>query len=149
MKFCLVAALLMSAILLGCSSDSPGPTDTPSLADDSSLVTAEAIESFSERFAQNVQAPRAVQIPESVDIDEVASLLRLEFTLRRDVPAEVASYWRVSSVREKSNHWEVTIESIAGENFFSGSQFFVRQDDGAFQPVEAEDVGETPTTVVS
>ena len=139
----------MSLLLLGCSDDSPSAIDTPPLAEESSLVTAEAIESFSERFSQNVHAPEAVWIPASIDIDEVASLVRSEFTLQRVVPADVASYWHVSSVREKSTHWEVAIESVAGENFFAGSQFFVRQDDGTFRPVEAKDVGETPTTVVS
>ena len=90
-----------------------------------------------------------MQIPVSFNIDELASLISPEFTLRRAVPAEVVSYWRVSSVREKSKHWEVIIESISGENYFAGSQFFVRLDDGTFESVEAKEVNETPTTVVS
>ncbi|MDE0700171.1 MAG: hypothetical protein OXH61_05545 [Acidimicrobiaceae bacterium] len=53
------------------------------------------------------------------------------------------------SVREKSEHREVVIESVADENFFAGSQFFVRQDAGTFRSVEAKEIGETPTTVVS
>lgn len=142
-------ALMLSVFLLSCSNDSSSAIDTPLLAEETALVTAEAIESFDEWFSRNVQEQEVVLIPASIDIAELASLLGPEFALRRGLPADVVSYWRVSSVREKSEHWEVTIESVAGENFFAGSQFFVRQDDGTFDPVEAKEVGETPTTVVS
>ena len=149
MTFRLGTALLTSVVLLACSSDSPTTVDDSSQAAETSLVAAEAVESFSERFSENVQAPEVVQIPVSFNIDELASLISPEFTLRRAVPADVVSYWRVSSVREKSKHWEVIIESISGENYFAGSQFFVRLDDGTFESVEAKEVNETPTTVVS
>ena len=144
MTFRLGVALLTSVFFLACSSDSPTTVDNPSQSAETSLVTAEAVESFSERFSENVQVPEVVQIPVSINIDELASLISPEFTLRRAVPADVVSYWRVSSVREKSKHWEVIIESVSGEGFFAGSQFFVRRDDGTFESVEAKEVNETP-----
>ena len=118
MTFRLGAALLTSVVFLACSSDSPTTVVNPSQTAETSLVTAEAVESFSERFSENVQAPEVVQIPVSINIDELASLISHEFTLRRAVPADVVSYWSVSSVREKSKHWEVIIESVSGEGFF-------------------------------
>lgn len=150
-RACLGVVLFSSLFLLACSGDSPSDDDTQTPAEEASLVTAEAIKSFGERFAQNVRVPEVVQIPSStnIDIDEVASLMSPDFAVRGVVPTDVTSYWRVSSVREKPTHWEVVIESVAGANFFAGSQFFVRHQDGAFLPVEAKEIGETPTTVVS
>ncbi|MCQ3807070.1 MAG: hypothetical protein OXB92_13015 [Acidimicrobiaceae bacterium] len=149
MRFRLGTALLMCVFLLACSSDSPTTVDNSSLAADTSLVAAEAVESFSARFPENVQAPEVVQVPASINIDELAGLVSAEFTLSREMPADVVSYWRVSSVREKSEHWEVIIESVSGDGFFAGSQFFVRLDDGTFESVEPKEVNETPTTAVS
>lgn len=148
-KFCAAVALSTSVFLLGCSSDSPHTVDTQTLEEEASLVTAEAIKSFNERFAQDVRTPEVVQIPASINIDDVASLIRPEFKLQHGVPSDAASYWHVVSVSEKSTYWEVVIESVAGQNFFAGSQFFVRQENGSFLPVEAKEIGETPTTVVS
>ena len=128
MRFRFGVALLTSVFLLACSSDSPTTVDNPSLAAETSLVTAKAVESFSERFSENVQTPEVVQIPVSINVDELASLISPDFTLSREMPADVVSYWRVSSVREKSKHWEVIIESVSGDGFFAGSQFFVRLD---------------------
>ncbi len=68
--------------LLGCSDDSPNVVDPQTSAEEASLVTAEAVKSFRERFTRDVRIPEVVQIPRSINIDEVASLMRPEFTLQ-------------------------------------------------------------------
>lgn len=149
MTFRLGAALLTSVVFLACSSDSPTTVVNPSQTAETSLVTAEAVESFSERFSENVQAPEVVQIPVSINIDELASLISHEFTLRRAVPADVVSYWSVSSVREKSKHWEVIIESVSGEGFFAGSQFLRSPRRRQLRVRRSKRSQRDPTTVVS
>ena len=142
-------ALFACVCLLGCSDYSPNVVDPETSQEEASLVTAEAVKSFRERFTRDVRIPEVVQIPRSINIDEVASLLRPEFTLQHGAPSGAASYWRVVNVSEKSTYWEVVIEAVDGKNFFAGSQFFRRQENGSFLPVEAEEIGETPTTAVS
>ncbi len=142
-------ALLIAALLAGCGSSSGASDDSGTGVEARSAVVATAIDSFAGRFPQNAHAPEFVLLPASIDLNEVADLLSLDVPLVREPIESATAYWRVSTLREKSSHWEVVLESIAGADVFAGPIFVAANADGTFRQVDAEEVGETVITSVS
>lgn len=136
----LLRSLGLLLLVSGCAATPSAPTEEEALV--------AAISNFDSLFGSNIVLASLVVVPRSSDLMGVNKSLEGD-PLAVHSSNDEAARWRVSRLALVEDHWEIDIETSDGPNLFAATILIRADSSGLPVVLDPEDLGVTPTSVIS